>query len=175
MDTSTLEDIGLSHAEAKIYLTLLELGPSKAGPIIDDTELQSSTVYHVLGSLIKKGLMVDDGGRQFGWPDEQRHLGHSEIFGLVDADNPESVKAGLAWRQRMIQRALDGCITVPQMGVPIEKLGPLASNYHIWEGKVKQAFDPNGVAEFTGFSWVFDPPHWESYPAKKKPARSPKR
>ncbi len=123
--------------------------------------------------LIKKGLMVDDGGRQFGWPDEQGHLGHSEIFGLVDADNPESVKAGLEWRKRLIQRALDGCITVPQMGIPIEKLGPLASDYHIWEGKVKQAFDPNGVGELTGFSWVFDPPHWESYPPWKKAESKP--
>ncbi len=57
MDTSTLEELGLSNAEAKIYLALLELGPSKTGKIIDRTKLQSSTVYHILGSLLEKGLV----------------------------------------------------------------------------------------------------------------------
>lgn len=57
MDTSTLEDLGLSHAEATLYLTLLEGGPSTTGPLIYDTGLQSSTVYHVLGSLQEKGLV----------------------------------------------------------------------------------------------------------------------
>jgi len=57
MDTSVLEELGLSNAEAKIYLAILELGLSKTGKIIDKTKLQSSTVYHVLGSLIEKGLV----------------------------------------------------------------------------------------------------------------------
>ena len=57
MDTTVLEDLGLSHAEARLYLTLLEEGPSTTGPLIDATKLQSSTVYHVLGSLLEKGLV----------------------------------------------------------------------------------------------------------------------
>ena len=57
MDIRILEDLGLSNAEAKIYLALLELGPSKTGKIIDLTKLQSSTVYHVLGSLVEKGIV----------------------------------------------------------------------------------------------------------------------
>ena len=57
MNTSILEELGLSTAEAKIYLALLELGQSKTGKIIDITHLQSSTVYHVMGSLIEKGLV----------------------------------------------------------------------------------------------------------------------
>jgi len=57
MATEILEELGLSHAEAKIYLTLLELGTSKTGQIILSAKLQSSTVYHVLQSLIEKGLV----------------------------------------------------------------------------------------------------------------------
>jgi len=57
MDLRVLEDLGLSTAEAKIYLALLEAGQSKTGKIIDLTNLQSSTVYHVLGSLIEKGIV----------------------------------------------------------------------------------------------------------------------
>ena len=56
MDTSVLEDLGLSSAEAKIYLALLKKGQSKTGAIIDATKMQSSTVYHALGSLVEKGL-----------------------------------------------------------------------------------------------------------------------
>lgn len=57
METQILEELGVSNAEAKIYLTLLELGSSKTGKIIDKTKLQSSTVYHLLGALIEKGLV----------------------------------------------------------------------------------------------------------------------
>lgn len=57
MDTSMLEELGLTNAEAKIYLALLKEGQSKTGRIIDVTKMQSSTVYHVLGSLIEKGLV----------------------------------------------------------------------------------------------------------------------
>ncbi len=57
MDLRVLEELGLSTAEAKIYVALLETGSSKTGKIIDRTKLQSSTVYHVLGSLVEKGLV----------------------------------------------------------------------------------------------------------------------
>ncbi len=57
MEMRILEELGLSNAEAKVYVALLELGPSKTGRIIDKSKLQSSTVYHILGSLIEKGLV----------------------------------------------------------------------------------------------------------------------
>jgi HTH-type transcriptional regulator, sugar sensing transcriptional regulator len=57
MKTEILEDMGLTTAEAKIYLALLKSGSTKSGKIIDSTKLQSSTVYHVLGSLLEKGLV----------------------------------------------------------------------------------------------------------------------
>ena len=57
MDTKILKDLGLTSAETKVYLALLELGESKTGRIIDKSKLQSSTVYHSLGSLVEKGLV----------------------------------------------------------------------------------------------------------------------
>ncbi len=57
MEKEVLEEFGLSHAEAVIYLALLHLGPSKTGALINKTKLQSSTVYHVLGSLVEKGIV----------------------------------------------------------------------------------------------------------------------
>ena len=41
MDTSVLEDLGLTGSEIKVYLSLLELGASTAGPIRNKTDLQN--------------------------------------------------------------------------------------------------------------------------------------
>ena len=57
MDTSVLEDIGLSSIEIKVFLVLLRLGESKAGIIIKESGLQSSSVYNAINSLIKKGFV----------------------------------------------------------------------------------------------------------------------
>lgn len=57
MDTTILEDIGLSQTEIKVILVLLELGESKAGKIIEKTNLQSSSVYNAINSLIDRGLI----------------------------------------------------------------------------------------------------------------------
>lgn len=57
MDTSVLEDIGLSATEIKIFITILELGESKAGKIIEKSGLQSSSAYNAINSLIGKGLV----------------------------------------------------------------------------------------------------------------------
>ncbi|MEK6889392.1 MAG: helix-turn-helix domain-containing protein [Nanoarchaeota archaeon] len=58
MDTSVLEDLGLTHGEMKVYITLSELGSSVAGPIIEKTGLQNSVVHRALNSLIAKGLIA---------------------------------------------------------------------------------------------------------------------
>lgn len=57
MDTSILEDLGLSKGEIKAYLTLLELGPTKVGRIIEKSKMASSAVHNSLNTLIEKGLV----------------------------------------------------------------------------------------------------------------------
>ena len=58
MDTQILEDIGLTNAEIKVNLALLELGPSTAGPILDKSGLQNSVVHMTLNRLIEKGFVT---------------------------------------------------------------------------------------------------------------------
>ncbi len=58
MDTQILEDIGLTNAEIKVYLALLELGTSSAGPILDRSGLQNSVVHMTLNKLIDKGFIT---------------------------------------------------------------------------------------------------------------------
>lgn len=57
MDTQILEDIGLTNGEIKVYLSLLELDTSTAGPIIEKSQMQSSAVYIALHQLLNKGLI----------------------------------------------------------------------------------------------------------------------
>lgn len=56
-DIELLHNIGLTHAQAVIYLTLLELGESKVGAVIRKTSLQSSVVHNNLNKLIENGLV----------------------------------------------------------------------------------------------------------------------
>jgi sugar-specific transcriptional regulator TrmB len=52
-----LQELGFTQAEAKVYLTLLKLGPVKVGQIIEKSGLQSSTIHNTLHSLIDKGFV----------------------------------------------------------------------------------------------------------------------
>lgn len=56
MDTSILEEIGLTNSESEVYLALLELGESTTGPIVDKSGVASSKIYELLEKLIQKGL-----------------------------------------------------------------------------------------------------------------------
>ena len=57
MDVTILEDLGLTQAEIKVYIALLELGSSTAGQILQKSKLQNSVVHRALNSLIEKGLI----------------------------------------------------------------------------------------------------------------------
>ena len=52
-----LNEIGLTENESKIYLALIDLGPSLAGQISRKTGLHRRTVYDSTEMLIKKGLI----------------------------------------------------------------------------------------------------------------------
>ncbi|MDD5192998.1 MAG: helix-turn-helix domain-containing protein [Candidatus Nanoarchaeia archaeon] len=53
-----LEEIGLTKSEIKVYLSLLKLGPSTTGPIINESKTSNSKIYIVLDKLIDKGLVT---------------------------------------------------------------------------------------------------------------------
>jgi len=55
--TSTLEEIGLTENEAKVYYAALNLGPTTILKIAKSAELKRTTCYSVIESLKRKGLM----------------------------------------------------------------------------------------------------------------------
>jgi len=76
MDTQILEDIGLTNAEIKVYLALLELGTSTAGPILEKSGLQNSVVHMTLNKLIDKGFVtfVKEGKRNHYQPTNPKNI-----------------------------------------------------------------------------------------------------
>lgn len=57
MPTETLEKLGLSNKEARLYLSLLELGPAVVSDIAKKAHMNRSTAYVVLGFLVKRGFV----------------------------------------------------------------------------------------------------------------------
>ncbi len=57
MDTEILSELGLTQSEIKTYVTLLELGSSTAGTILEKSGIQNSVVHRALNTLIEKGLI----------------------------------------------------------------------------------------------------------------------
>ncbi len=57
MDLQILEGLGLTKNEIKVYIALLELGSSAAGPIIKRLGMHRAAVYDILDILTEKGLV----------------------------------------------------------------------------------------------------------------------
>ncbi len=68
MDAEILEKIGMSKAEIKVYLALLELGSVPSGKIVHETNFRKSTVYESIKRLQNKGLVsyiIKEGMKHF--------------------------------------------------------------------------------------------------------------
>jgi predicted transcriptional regulator len=53
-----LKNVGLTPAQAEIYIALLKHGPCQVGNIIEKTQLQSSVVHNNVNKLIDQGLIT---------------------------------------------------------------------------------------------------------------------
>jgi HTH-type transcriptional regulator, sugar sensing transcriptional regulator len=87
----TLKRIGLGHNESKIYLTLLKLGPSMAGRIAKESNIDRSASYDSLKALLKKGLIsysIEANRKKFA------------------AANPEKLKSYLQEKEELVESVL---------------------------------------------------------------------
>lgn len=58
MSTQLLQNLGLSHQEAEIYLLLLKYGESPVQKIVKESKLKRTTVYAILNGLEQNGLVT---------------------------------------------------------------------------------------------------------------------
>ncbi|MFH1425439.1 MAG: helix-turn-helix domain-containing protein [archaeon] len=56
--TKSLESLGFSARESKVYLALLDIGPTTTSKLIRETGIASSKIYDVLEKLQHKGLVT---------------------------------------------------------------------------------------------------------------------
>jgi len=56
METQLLEQAGLTNGESRVYLSLLHLGSTTIGPILDKSGVTKSIIYRILDRLMEKGL-----------------------------------------------------------------------------------------------------------------------
>lgn len=91
MNLEILEDLGLTPSEIKTYITLLELGSSTAGPILEKSGLQNSVIHRALNSLIGKGIInfIMEGKRK-----------------VYQATNPENLIEYIEEKKRRFQEIL---------------------------------------------------------------------
>ena len=57
MNTTFLQELGLTKSESKVYLALVDNGPSKAGLLTRKTGIHRRNVYDSIEMLIQKGLV----------------------------------------------------------------------------------------------------------------------
>ncbi|MBT3578013.1 TrmB family transcriptional regulator [archaeon] len=89
----TLKKIGLGHNESKLYLTLVKLGPSLAGKLAKEANIDRSACYDSLKSLIKKGLVnysIEANRKKF------------------SAENPNRLKTYLKEKETLVDNILPG-------------------------------------------------------------------
>lgn len=57
INTTVLEEIGLTKSEIKVYLALLKLGSSSKKSIVNESKITASKLYEITDKLIDKGLV----------------------------------------------------------------------------------------------------------------------
>jgi sugar-specific transcriptional regulator TrmB len=77
MNIEPLQRIGLTPGEIKVYIALLHIGTTTAGPIAKEARVARSKLYDILDRLSKKGLVshsVKNGTRIFSVAEPNRFL-----------------------------------------------------------------------------------------------------
>ena len=57
MNKEIFKQIGFTDGETKVYLALLKLGSTTAGPLTHKSRVSRSKVYEILERLMEKGLV----------------------------------------------------------------------------------------------------------------------
>lgn len=114
--TTTLERLGFSDKESKIYLALLQRGPSSVRQLAAATDINRGTTYDVLKSLIASALVS--------------HY-HKETRQYFTAENPTRLKQVVAERTEALQRADEEITAVlPELqSLYVDKEKPVVKYY----------------------------------------------
>jgi HTH-type transcriptional regulator, sugar sensing transcriptional regulator len=99
MNIDLLKNADLTDGEAKVYLSLLEIGESTTGIIIKKSKVARSFVYNILDKLVEKGLVsyASRGGKTlYSAADPERILDYLEKKKQQLDENKEEIKKSLS-------------------------------------------------------------------------------
>ena len=112
---NSLLEIGLSENEAKIYLALIELGPSQTGAIVKKTNLYRVMVYDTLEKLMQQGLV-------------NYSIRHN--IKVFEAENPNQFLELIKNKEIIAKSIIDGVAKIKTKGPKIEGV----YIYENWKG-----------------------------------------
>ncbi len=104
-----LERIGLTEGEIKVYLSLLKLGQTTAGPIVDDARVARSKIYDILERLKNKGLVsyiIKKATKYFSATDPRNlleYLGKKEQEIKEEKETVKSILPELLLQQQLVK------------------------------------------------------------------------
>src|SRR3989339_1338498 len=89
---ATLQELGLTHNESKIYLALLEQGCVTAGKVTEKCHLHRANVYDALQKLVEAGLVS---------------FILKENIKYYQVTNPENLNRIIHQKQQMLNSVMD--------------------------------------------------------------------
>ncbi|NVM02456.1 MAG: FAD-binding oxidoreductase [Candidatus Helarchaeota archaeon] len=101
---------------------------------------------------IEKGIFIDDlADNIWGGLYETGLLLHHEELALYDTRDPEQLEGVIDFYEECVKESVEkplglgfGLFEVPGSA---DRFGPKASNYHLWQKKIKNMLDPNDVGD----------------------------
>ena len=110
MDLIQLEKIGLTESEIKVYLALLRLGETTAGPIVDEAKVTRSKIYDILERLKNKGLVshiIKDSTKYFSAADPSNILDYLNKKEIEIEDQKKLVQRLLPKLESQYSKAIE--------------------------------------------------------------------
>ncbi len=137
-----LEDIGLSDFEASVYLASLSLGPSTVKKIAENADIKRTSVYYIIESLQKKGLM-------------SIHI--QGLRQLYAPEHPEKVESMVELRRQRFRKALPELMALFQL-----KGGESSVKYYEGLAGVKVAYESllSDIRPHENWLVISDPDRW---------------
>ena len=124
MNIRPLEKIGLTKSEIKVYLALLKLGQTTAGPIVDEAKVTRSKIYDILERLKNKGLVsyiTKESTKYFGATDPKNILHYLDEKEKEIQEDKASVKEILP--ELLLQQTLAGKQKIAEIFIGIKGMG----------------------------------------------------
>ena len=117
-------------------------------------EIRGGAANRLRQKCIDNGAFVDDGGDGgLSTSIEYGHFGMSGLGSLCDPTDPESRQAAMRLMTEGNRLGLEKYrCTMEGLGDRVhDMLGPHESSYHLWQRKIKKAFDPNTASDPTHY------------------------